>query len=108
MILPHEEVEVGLKMYPHSQEVLWESSEEEYHLSDLVLLLVPSSALHPHLEEGTQMEGGLGFHPALKLPQDVNQARAQLECELVQETQELAQRYSGSKRPGGTTGGGHE
>ena len=35
-----------------------------------------------HLEEGV-----LGFHLALKLLQDVNQARTQLECELVQETQ---------------------
>ena len=39
------------------------------------------------------MEGGLGFHPALKLLQDVNQARAQLECEMVQEAQELAWQY---------------
>ena len=39
------------------------------------------------------MEGGLGFCPALKLLQDTNQARAQLECALVQETQGLAQRY---------------
>ena len=39
------------------------------------------------------MEGGSDFHPALKLLQDANQARGQLECELVQETQELAQRY---------------
>ena len=38
------------------------------------------------------MEGGSGFHPALKLLEDVNQARAQLECELVLETQEFAQR----------------
>ena len=37
---------------------------------------------------------GLGFHPALKLLQDANQARAQLECELVQETQELAWKYN--------------
>ena len=40
------------------------------------------------------MDGGLGFHAALKLLRDSNQARFQLECELVQETQELAQRYS--------------
>ena len=46
-----------------------------------------------HQEEGTQMERGLGFYPALKLLQDVNQARGQLEWELVQETQELGQRY---------------
>ena len=39
------------------------------------------------------MEGGSGFHLSFKLLQDANQARAQLECELVQETQELALRY---------------
>ena len=33
------------------------------------------------------MERGLGFHPALKPLQDANQARAQVECELGQETQ---------------------
>ena len=54
---------------------------------------IPSSALHPHWEEGTETEGGLGFHSAFNLLQDANQARAQLECELVQETQELAWRY---------------
>ena len=47
----------------------------------------------PHLEEGTQTEGGSGYHPALKLPQDTNQARAQLEYELIQETQKLTERY---------------
>ena len=60
----------------------------------------------PHLEEGTHIEGGpgyhpastqfegeSGYHPALKLLQDANQARSQLEYELIQETQKLAQRY---------------
>ena len=69
------------------------SSEEEHHLSNPILLSVPSPALHPLQEEGTQLEGGSGFHPTLKPLQDVNQARAQLECELAQETQGLAQRY---------------
>ena len=85
--------EVGWKVNLHSLEVLWKSSEEEHHLSDPISLSIPLSALHPCLEEGTQMVGGLGFHPALKLLQDANQARVQLECELVQETQELDQRY---------------
>ena len=71
----------------------WQSSEEEHCLSDPISLLVPSLAPHPHQEEGVQMEEGLGFNPALKLLQDVNQVRAQLECEFVQETQELAWRY---------------
>ena len=86
VILPHEEGQLGFKVYPYSQEVLWESSEEEHHLSDLVLLSISSLALHPHLEEGTQTEGGFGFHQALKCLQDTNQSRAQLECELVQDT----------------------
>ena len=59
-----------------------------------------------HLEEGTpteggsvyhptstQTEGGSGYHPNLKLLQDTNQARVQLEYELIQETQKLAERY---------------
>ena len=79
---------MGLKGFPHFQEALWQSSEEEHHLSNLISLLVPSLALHPHQEEGSQKEGVLGFHPVLKLLQDVSQARAQLECELVQETWE--------------------
>ena len=67
--------------------------KREHHLSGLISLLVPMSALPPHLEEGSQTEGGSGYHPALKLLQDPNQARGQLEYELVQETQELTERY---------------
>ena len=36
---------------------------------------------------------GSSYHPSLKLLQDNNQARAQLEYELIQEAQELAKRY---------------
>ena len=105
VLLPCEEGEERLEMYPHLPEILWESSEEEHCLSDLISLLVPMSAPPPHLEEGNQTEGGsdchaasaqmegAGFHPALKLLQDNNQAIAQLEYELIQETQELAERY---------------
>ena len=65
-----------------------QSSEEENHLSNLILL----STLYAHQEEDNRMEEGLGFHPALKGLQDINQARVQLECELAQETWRLAQR----------------
>ena len=41
---------------------------------------------------GTQTEGGLGYHPSLKCLWEANQARTQLEYELIQETQELAER----------------
>ena len=81
---------MGLKVLLHFQEDLWQSSEEEHHLSNSIVLLVPLSVPHLCHEEGSQMKGGLSFHPALKLLQDVHQARIQLECELVQETQELA------------------
>ena len=94
VVCPQEEGEMGLNMFPYFQEALWQSSEEEYHLSNLISLLVPSLAPHPHQEEGNLMEGGLGFHPALKLLQDVNQARGHLECDLDQETQQVAQRYN--------------
>ena len=40
------------------------------------------------------MKGVSGFYPALKLPQDANQARPQLDCELIHKTQELAWRYN--------------
>ena len=39
------------------------------------------------------MEEGLGIHPALKWLQGINQAKAQLECELAQEAQGLARKY---------------
>ena len=93
VLLTHEEGEERLEMYPHLPEILWDSSEEEHHLSDPSSLSVSMLTLPPHLEEGTQMEGGSGYHPALKLLQDANQARAQLEYEPIQETQELAERY---------------
>ena len=78
VVLPHDEGEVGLKVYPHSQEVLWKSSEEEHCLSDPVLLSIPLSTLLPHQEQGTQMEEQLGYHPALQQLQDFKQARIQL------------------------------
>ena len=103
VLLPHEE---GEESTPHLPEILWEGSAEEHHLSDLTSLLVPMFAPSSHLEEGTQTEGGSdhhptnthteggsGYHPSLKLLQDTNQARAQLEYELIQETQELVERY---------------
>ena len=74
---------MGLKVFSQFQEVLWPSSEEEHCLSNPISLLVPLSALQLCQEEGTQMERGLGFHSALRLLQDTNEASGQLECELV-------------------------
>ena len=108
VLLPHEMGEEGLKRH---------RSEEEHHLSDPISLSIPLLVPDLLLEECTQTKGGLdshpactktesglgchpastqtevlGYHPSLKLLQEANQARAQLEWELIQETQELAER----------------
>ena len=58
-----------------------------------IFIFGPFIGPHPHWGEDTQTEEELGFHQALQLLQDTSQARSQVECELVQETQRLAQRY---------------
>ena len=93
---------MGSKVYPYTWKVLWKSSKEEHHLSDPVLLSIPSSTLHPLIEEGIQTEKGLGYEelgysPALQWLEDYNQARAQLECELGEQAQKLAHIYDGQQ-----------
>ena len=117
MLLPIKVGGEGLKKYPHHSEFLWDSLEEDHHLSCPISLLNPLPApasllevctvtrggldIHPAC---TQTEGGFGCHPvstqteglgyylSLKNLQEANQARAQLECELIQETQKLAEK----------------
>ena len=92
-------------------------SEAEHCLSNPISLSIPLPAPASLLEKCTQTKGGsdshpactqtegelgchpastqtevLGYHPSLKLLGEANQARAQLEYELIQETQELAER----------------
>ena len=55
---------------------------------------MPLPAPPPHLEEGIQMEGKLGYNPALQCLQDLNQATAQLESELSEEAQKLDHKYN--------------
>ena len=106
VLLPSKVGEEGLETYHHLSEFLWDGLLEEHYLSDPISLSFPLPTPPPQLEEGTQTEGGpdchpasiqteeeSGYHPSLKLLQDNNQARAQLEYELVQEAQELAERY---------------
>ena len=93
VVLPWEKEEVGYKLYPYFQQELWPSLEEVHCHSNPVSLLVPSSALLSHWEEGTKTEEDSGYHLALQWLKDVNQGRIQLECELNQEAQELAQWY---------------
>ena len=106
---------IGFKDVPYLPEFLWDSLEEDHHLSGPISLLIPLPAPALLLEVCTQTKGGLdshpactqtegrlgchpastqteglGYHPSLKLLWEASQARAQLEYELIQETQELA------------------
>ena len=67
-----------LKVYPILQEALWESSEEDHHLSDPILLSVTSSPFFLHQEESSQTEEGPSLRPALVQLQSVTWARSQL------------------------------
>ena len=113
-------IEVGgedLKMYHYLPEFLCDSSEEDHSLSSPISLSIPLPVPASLLEVCAQTEGGLdshsaciqmegglachptgtqteglGYHPSLKLLWEANQARTQLEWELIQETQELAEK----------------
>ena len=105
-MLTHKVGEEGLETYPHLPEFLWDSSDEEHHLSDPITLSVTWPAPPLQLEEvtqtkggsdchpaSTQTEGGSGYHLSLKLLQDNNEVRVQMEYELIQQVQKLAKRY---------------
>ena len=94
VLLSHEEGETGYRTYPLSQGVLWKCSKEPCHLSNPVSLSMPSPAPPPHLEEGIQMEGKLGYNPALQCLQDFDKARAQLESKQSEEAQKLDCKYN--------------
>ena len=80
---------MGYRTYSLCQEVLWKCSKELHHLSNQVSPSVPSSAPPLCLEEGIQMEGKVGYNPALQHLQDFNQARSQLESKQSVEAQML-------------------
>ena len=105
VLLPQKVQEEGLETYPHLPEFLWDGLEEE------PIFLIPSPCQFPcqlllcnwkrELRPREDQTVTLlvpkwresGYHPSLKLLQDNNQARAQLEYKLVQEAQDLAQSY---------------
>ena len=60
-------------------ETLWESSEEEHHLSHTVPLSVPIVSSHSSGDMSVQTKEALGFSLALRQLQAVNQVKAQLE-----------------------------
>ena len=61
VVLPWEEGQEGLKVYPFFQETLLKSSEEDHGLSDPILLLVPSSP--PSLLRRGLPDWGRTWHP---------------------------------------------
>ena len=66
VILPSEKEGDSLKVIPFLKEALWESSDEDPHLSSPVLLLVPSVSSHPHRDAGSQTEEAISFSAALE------------------------------------------
>ena len=119
LLLPCEEGKERLEIFPHLPEILWGVQRRN------TIFLIQSPCQSPHqllCLEGTQTEGGSdyhpastqaegrsGYHPSLQFLCDANQARTQPEYELIQETQELAERYKKSKpnRQEGMQGFGH-
>ena len=57
-------------------------------------LSIPLPAPPPHLEEGIQMEGRLGYNLDLQCLQDFNQAKACLESKQSKEAQKLEHKYN--------------
>ena len=93
VILLHEAEDKELKFYPIHQEMLWESSEEDLHLSDPILLLGPPSPFFIHQEESSGTEEGPSLSLALVQLQSMTWVRAQLEQELAHEWEGLVRRY---------------
>ena len=76
VILLHEKNDEELNVYPLLWEALWESSKEDHHLSDPVLLLVPPSSFPPHQEDHSQTKEGPSLSPALTWLQSITCTKA--------------------------------
>ena len=85
---------MGYRIYPLSQEGLWKCSEEDHLLSKPITVMIPLLAPSPLPKEGVQMEIRPGYNPALQCLQNFNQARAQLESKLSEDTQMLEHKYN--------------
>ena len=73
----------GLKSYPFLMETLWESSEEEHHLSHPLPLSVPIISSHSNRDMSVQTKETLGFSLALRQLQEATKAKVQLDWGLA-------------------------
>ena len=65
VVLPCEAEDEELKDCPILQEMLWESSEEDHHVSDPILLSGPPSPFFLHHKDSSQTEEGPSLCPVL-------------------------------------------
>ena len=102
VLLPCDVREEGLEIYLLSQREFGGGTRSFWSNLPVSPPLVPPTQLEevPKLKEGQtvilpvpRQEGGSGYHPSFKPLKDNNRTRAQLECEFVQEAQELAEWY---------------
>ena len=92
VVLPWEKEGGGLQIYPILVETLWESSEEEHHLSPFYHCQSLSSPLVP-IDTSAQTEEVLSFSLALRQLQEATQAKAQLEWWLALKVEGLTKNY---------------
>ena len=97
LVLTQEKEEEGLKIYPALTETLWESSEEEHHLSPPFPLSIPIVSSHSNRDTRMQTEEVLGFSLVLRQLKEVTQAKASLEWMLALELEGLAKNYEDQK-----------
>ena len=76
----------GAKTYPFLMETLWESSEEEHHLSHPLSLSVPIISSHSYRNMSMQTEEALSLSLTLRQLEEATQAKAQLEWGLSPQT----------------------
>ena len=83
----------GLKIYPVLMETLWESSEEEHHLSPPLPLSVLIISSHSNRDASMQTKEVLHFSLALRQLQEATQAKTQLNWRLALKLEGLAKNY---------------
>ena len=83
----------GLTIYPFLIETLWESSEEEYHLSHPLLLLVCIISSNSNRDASGQTKEVLSFSLALRQLQEATQAKAEIEWGLTLKLEVVTKNY---------------